>query len=106
MVDGHPYLSHLALEALQKNQIEPDTLLTEAPTQGGIYAAHLRRHWNQLQSVSPLAEAMKAVVNSEDGVQLDPAIAYQLESMGLILLNGDQAQASCQLYLQYFHDNL
>ncbi|MGK7943484.1 MAG: AAA-like domain-containing protein [Microcystaceae cyanobacterium] len=106
LVDGHPYLSHLALEALQKNQIEPDTLLTEAPTQGGIYAAHLRRHWNQLQSVSPLAEAMKAVVNSEDGVQLDPAIAYQLESMGLILLNGDQAQASCQLYLQYFHDNL
>ncbi|MGK7931972.1 MAG: AAA-like domain-containing protein [Microcystaceae cyanobacterium] len=106
LLGGHPYLSHLALEALQKQQIDPDTLLTEAPTQGGIYAAHLRRHWNQLQSIPALANAMKAVVNSEDGVQLDPAIAYQLESMGLIVLNGDQAQASCQLYLQYFRDNL
>jgi hypothetical protein len=45
------------------------------------------------------------VVNSTDGVQLDPAIAYRLESMGLIVLNGDEAQASCQLYLQYFRDN-
>ncbi len=105
LVGGHPYLSRLALEAVQNEKIDPYTLLTEASTQGGIYAAHLRRHWNALQSSPDLTKAMKAVVTSETGVQLDPAVAYRLESMGLITLNGDEAQASFQLYLNYFRDN-
>jgi len=106
LVGGHPYLVRLALNALQDAKISPEKLLTEAPTQGGIYASHLRHYWNNLQSSSELIEAMKLVVNTTSPVKLEPAIAYRLESMGLITLIGDEAKASCPLYQFYFQDNL
>ena len=106
LVGGHPYLVRLALNALQETKISPEKLLTEAPTQGGIYASHLRHYWNNLQSSPELIEAMKLVVNTTSPVKLEPAIAYRLESMGLITLIGDEAKASCPLYQLYFQDNL
>lgn len=106
LVGGHPHLVRLALNALQDAKISPEKLLTEAPTQGGIYASHLRHYWNNLQSSSGLIEAMKLVVNTTSPVKLEPAIAYRLESMGLIALIGDEAKASCPLYQLYFQDNL
>ncbi|ACB52799.1 unknown [Crocosphaera subtropica ATCC 51142] len=106
MVGGHPYLIRLALDALAHKNISEHQLLAEAPTQGGIYSSHLRRHWDNLQSSPDLAEGMKEVVKSDTGVQLEPSVAYKLESMGLITLVGDEAQPSCQLYHRYFADNL
>ncbi len=106
MVGGHPYLIRLALDALSTEDVSQEQLLTQAPTQGGIYGAHLRRHWNNLQSAPALATAMQQVVNAPTGVQLEPSIAYKLESMGLITLVGDEAQPSCELYQRYFQDNL
>ena len=58
MVGGHPYLVDLALKALASQKISQDKLLVEAPTQGGIYSSHLRRHWDNLQSSPELAEGM------------------------------------------------
>jgi hypothetical protein len=106
LVGGHPYLVRLALNALQDTKISPEKLLTDAPTQGGIYASHLRHYWNNLQSSPELIEAMKLVVNTTSPVKLEPAIAYRLESMGLITLMGDEARPSCPLYQIYFQDNL
>ena len=106
MVGGHPYLVDLALKALAAQKISQEKLLVEAPTQGGIYSSHLRRHWDNLQSSPELAEGMKEVVKSDSGVQLEPSVAYKLESMGLINLLGDEAKPSCQLYHRYFADNL
>ena len=106
LVGGHPYLVRLALNALQESQISPEKLLDEAPTQGGIYASHLRHYWNNLQSSPELIAGMKKVVNSDKSIKLEPAIAYRLESMGLITLIGDEARASCPLYQLYFQDNL
>jgi hypothetical protein len=106
MVGGHPYLIRLALDALCHQNISKEQLLQEAPTQGGIYGDRLRRLWDNLQSSPPLAAAMKAVVASKAGVQLEPTIAYKLESMGLISLVGDEVQPSCELYRQYFCDRL
>jgi hypothetical protein len=106
MVGGHPYLIRLALDALCHQDISKEQLLREAPTQGGIYGAHLRRHWDNLQSSPELATAMKMVVISENGVELEPTLAYKLESMGLVTLVGDEVQPSCALYRQYFRDRL
>ena len=75
-------------------------------TQSGIYSHHLRRHWSLLNEVSELATSMKQVVNSSVPIQLDPPIAYRLESLGLVSLSGDLCQASCPLYQQYFHEQL
>jgi hypothetical protein len=106
MVGGHPYLIRLALDVLCHQNISKEQLLREAPTQGGIYSDRLRRCWDILQSSPELATAMKAAVTSATGIQMEPTQAYKLESMGLVVLVGDEVQPSCELYRQYFRDRL
>jgi hypothetical protein len=106
MLGGHPYLIKLALNALMHRTITLDELLREAPTQGGIYGAHLRSHWDSLQRQPELAASMKQVVVAPQGIHLEPTQAYKLESMGLVRLQGDEASPSCELYRQYFQTHL
>jgi hypothetical protein len=106
LVGGHPYLVRLALDAIRSQQATLATILATAVTQSGIYSHHLRHHWSLLNQVPPLASSMQQVVNSANPVQLDPSLAYRLESLGLVRLSGDYCQASCPLYQHYFHEQL
>ncbi|MBE9202191.1 AAA-like domain-containing protein [Synechocystis salina LEGE 06099] len=106
LVGGHPYLIRLALDAVQKTSVDLPIILANAVTQSGIYSNHLRRLWGLLTGTPDLAASMKQVVNSDSPVQLDPPIAYRLESMGLVTLSGDRCRASCPLYQRYFHEQL
>ncbi len=106
LVGGHPYLIKLAFQAIAQQNLNLNQLLIEAPTQGGIYGDHLRHYWDNLQKQSELAAALKIVVNSETNVQLDPIIAYKLESMGLVILEGDEVRPSCEIYRRYFQEYL
>jgi hypothetical protein len=45
---------------------------------------------------------MSAVIEAEEPIFLEPSLAYQLESLGLITLQGALAQTSCPLYAHYF----
>ena len=107
LVGGHPYLLDLAFSHLKSY---PDTKLEEfladAPTEAGIYDSHLRENWLHLRSHPQLAAAFKNVVNSREAVQLEPMEAYQLQSMGLVKLSGNQVQPRCNLYRQYFREHL
>lgn len=120
MVGGHPYLVHLALYhlaiSLQQNplrervnnrgkdwvQVELNQLLKAAPTQTGIYSDHLRNHSFFLQQQPKLASALQKVVAAKNSIRLEPLIAYQLDSMGLVKLEGDNCRVSCKLYRLYF----
>jgi hypothetical protein len=106
LVGGHPYLVRLALDAIQNQGTSLQTIIDNAVTQSGIYSNHLRRHWSLLTASPDLATSMKQVVNQSEPIQLDPPIAYRLESLGLVSLSGDLCQASCPLYQQYFHEQL
>jgi AAA-like domain/Bacterial regulatory proteins, luxR family len=99
-VGGHPYLLQLAFYAVYNNELSLDELLQTAATQAGIYSHHLRRLWQTLQARADLADALQQVL--EQSQVLAPTIAYQLESMGLIRLKGNQAHLSCELYRHYF----
>ncbi len=59
-----------------------------------------------LRQESQLVSALQRVVGSSQSVQLDAIVAYKLESMGIIRLDGNQALPSCQLYRLYFHEQL
>lgn len=102
LVGGHPYLVRLALEALLSQSKSWSVLLMEAPTQGGIYGTHLRELWDGLQRQPELAETMRTLVQSDHPLSIEPSQTYKLESMGLVLLAGDEVQPSCALYRQYF----
>jgi hypothetical protein len=102
MVGGHPYLVQQALYQLRCQDVALEQLLQDAPTEAGIYSNHLRRHWENLQKNSELAQAYKKVVKSPEPVELERVQSYKLRSMGLVKLQGDKVMPSCDLYRQYF----
>ncbi|MEB3283575.1 MAG: AAA-like domain-containing protein [Lyngbya sp.] len=109
-VNGHPYLTQLALYHLLKqietNSQPPDIQLAhiihESATPSGIYSDHLRSCLIYLKDNQELASAFQYVVEIDDAIILDPIIAYRLESVGLVKLIGNRVICSCQLYRQYF----
>lgn len=106
MVRGHPYLIRLALYHLARQDVTFQQLLQDAPTAAGVYSDHLRRCLGNLTQQPELASALKQVVIAENPVQLESFAVYQLDSMGLVQLNGNQVTPSCELYRQYFSINL
>lgn len=104
MIGGHPYLVHLAFYRICSQQMTLEELLQAAGTQAGIYGDHLRSHLATLQEQPELAQAFKQVALAETGISIEPLLAYQLESMGLVKLDGDSCTPSCELYRLYFRD--
>ena len=106
LVDGHPYLIHLALYNLSIHKMELSRLIDEAPQQSGIYSDHLRSYLAIFEAEPNLASAFYRVIGQEMAAELEPMVAYRLESMGLVTLSGNRATASCNLYRQYFGGRL
>ena len=107
LVAGHPYLIQLALYWLSERDITLEQILQDAPTQSGIYGAHLRRHWQIMQKQPELKSVLARVLKDKtEGAQIDAMLAYQLERMGLIELEGNKAVISSELYYLYFKNLL
>jgi AAA-like domain len=106
MTNGHPYLVRLALYELVHQQITMEDLLQEATSETGIYNNILRDYLLVLKEYPELGKAFKQVIMADTSTRLDSLSAYQLESMGLIILTGDRAAISCDLYRLYFGDRL
>lgn len=106
MVGGHPYLIRLALYHLAHQDMTSQQLLQDAPTHAGVYSDHLRRCLGRVKQQPELATALKQVVIAQSPVQLESVAVYQLDSMGLVHLTGNQVTPSCELYRQYFSTNL
>ncbi|RMG06871.1 MAG: molecular chaperone Tir, partial [Cyanobacteria bacterium J055] len=102
LVGGHPYLVRLALYHLAQNQLSWEELLTTAATEAGLYGDHLRRHLWSLQKHPELAMAFAKVVQSQEPIELESAIAFKLHSMGLVHLQGNLVFSRFELYRQYF----
>jgi hypothetical protein len=102
ITSGHPYLVQLAFYHLWGQDFSYQQLWRDAPTESGIYSHYLRRLLDALQANPELLTAMKQVLAADSPVLLDAAIAYQLQSMGLVKLNGNEVLIRCQLYRQYF----
>lgn len=104
MVGGHPYLVRVALYQLSRQETSLDELLTVASTEAGPYGDHLRRHWWNLEQRGEMAEAAKRVVASSASVRLEPIQAFQLHSMGIVHLRGNDVIPRCDLYRHYFSE--
>jgi hypothetical protein len=106
LVDGHPYLLHLAFYRISRGDLKLDQLLTEAAKPTGIYSDYLRTYLSILQADPELVAAWRQVIMADAAVQLPTIAAYKLESMGLVRLDGDLVVARCELYRLYFRDRL
>jgi hypothetical protein len=106
LIGGHPYLARLAFYNLAKYNLNLKELIAEAPTETGIYRDILRYYLAIFYQNSTLAQAFKKVMNSNQPIQIESITAYQLESLSLINLKGNEAFLSCQLYRLYFKERL
>ncbi len=106
MVGGHPYLVRLALYVIARRDKTLTELLREAPTEAGLYGDHLRRHLWNLEQHPVLAAAVRQLVQSDGPVRLESVVAFQLHSMGLVDLLGNEVTFRSELYRVYFGDRL
>jgi hypothetical protein len=115
VVGGHPYLVNVALYHLCRGEMTLEELLQAAPTPAGIYSHHLLSYLTMLRDEPQLASALQQIVMADGSVRLDAIaqsilpsaiVAYKLESMGLIQLDGNRAYPSCELYRLYFRSQL
>ncbi|MGC9528333.1 MAG: AAA-like domain-containing protein [Limnospira sp.] len=110
MVGGHPYLVRLALYELVNSWGGTTGDLSDrlrdifdtATTQAGIYNQHLCELLAILEDQPELLDGLETVVMAEGGTQIEPIVAYKLESLGLVKLTGNKATVGCELYRQYF----
>ena len=81
-------------------------LLEEAPTEGGLYGDHLRRHLLNLEDDNELLSAFKQVIPAYRPVQIGSTESFKLHSMGLVKYDGNAVVPLCGLYRQYFQSRL
>ena len=106
VISCRPGLVRLALYALSQHSMDVDELITTAHTQSGIYSDHLRHLLAAIHPYPDLQSALLEVIASGAPVELPPIVAYRLESIGLIRLEGNQATISCGLYSKFFSQYL
>jgi hypothetical protein len=106
VVGGHPYLVRVALYYITREEITLRQLIESAPTEAGLYSDHLRRHLWNLEQRPELITAIHKVMTMNEPVRLESVQAFQLHSMGLIHLQGNEVVPRCDLYRQYFYDRL
>ncbi|HEY9631543.1 MAG TPA: AAA-like domain-containing protein [Coleofasciculaceae cyanobacterium] len=102
LLGGNPYLTQLALYHISTKEIALEQLQQQAIASDGIFSAHLRQQFAQLQLYPELLAVLKIMTQSLEPIDLDPLFAFRLQSMGLIRVENFQGTISCKLYQQYF----
>ena len=82
------------------------SFLREAPTEAGVYGDHLRGILKAVEDHPELEEALRQVVNSTEPVKLRSELAFKLESLGVLVPEGNMERPRCSLYSTYLADRL
>ncbi|MEM6450316.1 MAG: AAA-like domain-containing protein [Cyanobacteria bacterium P01_D01_bin.105] len=106
LVGGHPFLLRMALHRIARGRMTLEQLLAQAPTEGGLYNDHLRRHLLNIEADPELAAAFTQVILAKGPVQIGSTEAFKLNSMGLVKYEGNSVVPLCELYRQYFQTRL
>jgi len=108
MVGGHPFLIQLALYHIQRGDFTLEEILKTAIAETGIYISHLQEYSHYLRADTKLSELFKKVLaRGKMQVNDDQLIAaYKLNSKGLVKMQGNDIEISCDLYRQYFQKTL
>ena len=102
LLGGHPYLTHLAIAHLHLTPSAPQALLAQATSPTGIYGNYLRACLAIVRQQPDLIQVLQALVQAPNGLQLSSPLVYQLDSLGVIKLQGHRCYLSCQLYQRFF----
>jgi AAA-like domain len=102
LVGGNPFLIHWGLYQLSLPEVTIDQLFESAISPNGIYSSHLRQKLADLRQNPESAMVMKAIVNNKKLDYIEPLMAFQLQSQGLVVVENQQLIPSCDLYRRFF----
>ncbi|MBD2337832.1 AAA-like domain-containing protein [Calothrix sp. FACHB-156] len=104
LLNGHPYLVRLALYLIASQRFTTAELFAKATADNGPFGNHLRNHLFRLHSKAELVSSMLQVIrhNSCD----DERVFFRLRGAGLVRREGRTVIPRCQLYADYFRENL
>nr|WP_042341884.1 AAA-like domain-containing protein [Calothrix sp. PCC 7507] len=104
LLNGHPYLVRLALYLIASQRFTTAELFAKATDDNGPFGNHVRNHLFRLHSKAELVPSMLQVIrhNSCD----DERVFFRLRGAGLVRREGRTVIPRCQLYADYFRENL
>jgi hypothetical protein len=103
LLDGHPYLTRVALYTLVRNGLTMVELAAQAPGEQWPFTAHLRYLQRLLASEPALRRAVNDILAT--GQCPDDGLRYRLLKAGIIKQNGTAVRCRCQLYRRYLAAN-
>lgn len=104
LVNGHPFLTRLALYLISINTTDFNTLIAQATEDNGPFGNHLRHY---LLRVSQKPDLKRTLVRiCREGRSPQNQMFYRLNSAGLIKKEGQRVVLRNQLYTRYFKERL
>ena len=104
LVGGHPYLIRKAYNVVASKQHSPTALFENAKDNLGPFGDHLRRIVYRLQGYPELIDGLKRI--NRRWKCNDQTVFRRLEGAGLVRMDGQRQVVRCELYRQYFRENL
>ncbi|ARV57430.1 ATPase [Nostocales cyanobacterium HT-58-2] len=104
LLGGHPYLVRRALYLVASQQISTTELFANATADNGPLGEHLRRHLSLLHDKTELIQGLLQIIRQNTCE--DKRIFWRLRGAGLVCEEGRVILPRCQLYADYFRENL
>ena len=104
LLGGHPYLVRLALYSVASQRLSSSELFANATADNGPFGNHLRNHLFRLHNKTELVQGMLQVMRQNTCE--DERVFFRLRGAGLVHRQGRLVMPRCQLYGEYFRENL
>lgn len=104
LLNGHPYLTRVALYTLAARDMTWRELKEESAADDGPFYQHLRWQFHRLEDDPRLLQAVAEVIQNH--TVGDQKVGYHLMKAGLVSKAGDNYVCRCELYRRYFADRL
>ncbi|MDJ0772398.1 MAG: AAA-like domain-containing protein [Mastigocoleus sp. MO_167.B18] len=104
LLGGHPYLVRKSLYSVANRRISPAELFANASAEHGLFGDHLRHLLSLLHNKRDLIQGLLEIIHHNQCD--DKLIFWRLRGAGLVRESGRKVLPRCQLYADYFRDNL
>jgi hypothetical protein len=104
LLNGHPFLTRLALYKMVTEDMSWSNLRQNAPTDHGPFGDHLRHQYWIIHDKPELKDALQDIILTQGCP--DEKSLFRLFQAGLIKGSGDVYTCRCDLYKLYFQDKL
>ena len=104
LLGGHPYLVRKSLYSVASGRVSSTELFTNPTAEHGLFGDHLRHLLSLLHKKRDLIQGLLEIIHHNKCD--DKLIFWRLRGAGLVRESGRKVLPRCQLYADYFRDNL